>query len=84
MTHSNNTYLAGGLDKGIPFDSGKETMKKVGVKIGFAKSKFDVGKFEWEVVSSATLGVTCEKIMSDQTDHRRYSSRNPVHFRAGP
>jgi hypothetical protein len=64
------TYLTGGLDQGIPFDSGKETTKKVRVKFSVAKSKFDVGEFEWEIIGSATLDVTCKKIVGDQTDHR--------------
>jgi hypothetical protein len=63
-------YLAGGLDKGIPLDSGKETSKKVRVEVCFAKSEFDVGQLEWEIVGSATLGVACEEIVGDQTDHR--------------
>ena len=63
-------YLAGGLDQGIPFDSGKETTKKVRVKVGFAEGKFNVGKLEWEIVGSATLGVACKEIMGDQTHQR--------------
>jgi len=85
------THLGGGLDKGIPFDSGKETTKKVRIEVAFAKSKLDVGKFKWEVVGSATLDVTCKKIMGDQTDHdrtniaaRKKTNRdNPVRDRAG-
>jgi len=63
-------YLARGLDKGIPFDPGKETTEKVRVKVRFSESEFNVCKFEWKVVGSATLGVACEEIMGDQTDHR--------------
>jgi hypothetical protein len=72
---NNCVYLAGGLDKGIPFDSGKETTKKVGVKVRFAESEFNVGELEWEIVGSAALGVACEEIVGDQTDHRGWRGR---------
>ena len=37
-------YIAGCLDKRIPFDPGEEATKEIGVEIGFAKCKFDVCK----------------------------------------
>ena len=75
-------YLARGLDKGIPFDPGKETTEKVRVKVRFSESECNVCKLEWKIVRCAALCVACKEIVSDQTDHRGEGKRNdPVRDR---
>jgi hypothetical protein len=63
-------YLARGLDKGIPFNFGKETAEEVRVEVGFTEREVNVCKLEWEIVGGAALCVASKEVMCDQADHR--------------
>ena len=63
-------YLASGLDKGIPFNSGKEPAEEVRVKVGFAESEVNICKLERKIVGSAALCVACKQVMCNQANHR--------------
>jgi hypothetical protein len=66
-----------GVDKRLPFDSGRNfnLRRKSGLKIGFAKREFNVGKFEWKIVGGAALGVTYKKSGGERRVSGPFSGR---------
>ena len=80
MDKETRSYLAGGLDKGVPFNPRKKAAEEVRVEVDFAEGELNVCERERKIVGGAALCVARKEVMGDKANHRSWRKEG----RTGP